>query len=131
MKMSNYKEITDIIKFINSNGRQGPKDLLSDEVYGWVRKGVNISYNNYKKLIISNSINESERSINRNAFFVLDSRNHYQLFKSNEEEIRKYLCYIVRENPNIESKDVRITFKQIYRDYTLVDLMDQQNLSSQ
>ena len=29
--MNNYKEITNIIKLINSNGRQGPKDLLSEE----------------------------------------------------------------------------------------------------
>lgn len=129
--MNNYKEITNIIKLINSNGRQGPKDLLSDEVYGWVKKGFNITYDNYKRMIISNSIDESQRSQNRNAFFVLDSHNHYQLFKSNEEEIRKYLCYIVRENPNITSADARITLKQIYRDYTPVDLMDQQNLSSQ
>lgn len=128
--MNNYKEITKIIELINSNGRQGPKDLLSDEVYGWVRKGFNITYDNYKRMILSNSIRENERSNNRNAFFVLDLHNHYQLFKSNEEEIRKYLCYVVRENPHITSADAIITLKQIYRDYTPVDLMSQQNLSS-
>ena len=74
--MNNYKEITNIIKLINSNGRQGPKDLLSEEVYGWVRKGFNITYDNYKRMIISNAIDESQRSHNRNAYFVLDSHNH-------------------------------------------------------
>ncbi len=131
MLMSDYKTITKIIESINRNGRQGPKDLLSDEVYGWVKRDLKISYTDYKKIILDNSIKDTERLNNRNAFFVLDAHNKFQLFKSNEEEIRKYLCYIVRENPGITSAEARITFKQIYRDYTPVDLMDQQNLSSQ
>ncbi len=129
--VSDYKTIIKIIELINRNGRQGPKDLLSEEVYGWVKKDFAISRSAYETIIKNNSIKESERLENRDAFFVLDSRNRYQLFKSNEEEIRKYLCYIVRENPGITSAAARITFKQIYRDYTPVDLMIQQNLSSQ
>lgn len=123
-------DVKKIIEIINKEGRQGPKDLKSEEVYNWVKKQLNISYNDYKKILESNAIDDSKRNENRNAFFVIDKHGKYQLFKSNEEEIRKYLCYIVRENEKITSAEVRKKFKLIYQEYTIVDLMDQKNLSS-
>lgn len=124
------EKITKIIHLINKNGRQGPKDLKSKEVFGWVSSEMDITYDEYLQILQKHSIPESERETNRNAFFVLDSHNRYQLFKSNEEEIRAYICFIVRENPHITSSEARKKFKIIYQGYTLVDLMDQMNLSS-
>lgn len=123
-------DVKKIVEIINKEGRQGPKDLKSVEVFEWVRKNINISYDDYKKLLDDNAIHESERASNRNAFFVIEDSGKYQLFKSKEEEIRKYLCYIVRENPNITSSEAIEKFKLIYQDYTIIDLMDQKNLSS-
>jgi len=125
----NY-DVKKIIKLINKNGRQGPKDLKSEEVYSWVKSGLDISYGDYIKILKENSIEESVRKNDRNAFFVIDSKGKIQLFKSNEEEIREYICYIVRENPGITSGEAREKLKLIYQDYTLVDLMEQMNLSS-
>lgn len=125
--MINVKKI---VEAINRGGRQGPKDLKSAEVYEWVKQAVDISYDDYLKLLYDNAIEEKDRLKNRNAFFIVEENGKVQLFKTKEEEIRKYLCYIVRENPNITSGDARIKFKLIYQGYTLVDLMDQKNLSS-
>ena len=36
--------VTKIIEVINANGRQGPKDLKSREVYNWVKRDLDISY---------------------------------------------------------------------------------------
>src|SRR5574344_3067103 len=124
------KTITKIINLINKNGRQGPKDLKSNEVFNWVTSGISLTYSEYLKILTENSIKYTEREKIRNAYFIIDKKGKYQLFKSNEEEIRKYLCYIVRENPNITSAKAKIKFKTMYRDYTYVDLMDQKNLSS-
>ncbi len=123
-------DIKKIIQLINKNGRQGPNDLKSKEVYDWVKSGVNLSYDEYLKILIENSISEIERKENRNAFFVVDSRGKTHLLKSNEEEIRAYICYIVRENPGITSGEAREKLKIIYQGYTIVDLMDQMNLTS-
>ena len=123
-------DVKKIIEIINKEGRQGPKDLKSEEVYSWVKRQLNISYEDYKKILENNAIDDSKRKENRNAFFVIDKNGKYQLFKSNEEEIRKYLCYIVRENKGITSKEAIKKFKLIYQEYTIVDLMDQKNLSS-
>ena len=37
-------DVKKIIEIINKEGRQGPKDLKSEEVYNWVKKQLNISY---------------------------------------------------------------------------------------
>lgn len=123
-------DVKKIVEIINKEGRQGPKDLKSQEVYNWVAKKIKISYDDYKKVLDDNAILEKDRLSNRNAFFVIEKSGKYQLFKSKEDEIRKYLCYIVRENPNITSKEARLKFKYLYKDYTIVDLMDQKNLAS-
>ena len=123
-------DVKKIVEIINKEGRQGPKDLKSLEVYNWVSHRINISYDEYKKILDNNSILEKDRLLNRNAFFVVEESGKYQLFKSKEDEIRKYICYIVRENPNITSSEARIKFKYLYKDYTIVDLMDQKNLTS-
>lgn len=123
-------DIRKIIRLINANGRQGPKDLQSEEVYHWVRMGLDIEYSDYIELLKKNMIREAEREKSRDFYFVSDSAGRIQLFKSTEEEIRKYLCYIVRENPDITSHEAIARFKILYPDYTLVDLMEQQNLSA-
>lgn len=123
-------DIKKIIQLINKNGRQGPKDLKSREVFEWVKSDIDIPYEEYVRILNENSIKEADRKNNRNAFFVVDSRGKTQLFKSNEEEIRSYICYIVRENPEITSGEAREKFKVIYQGYTIVDLMDQMNLTS-
>lgn len=119
-----------IVEIINKGGRQGPKDLKSKEVFGWVTNKIDIDYDTYMKVLNENAIPESDRDENRNAFFVIEENGKYQLFKSKEEEIRKYICYIVRENPNITSSEAREKCKLLYQGYTIVDLMDQKNLSS-
>lgn len=126
--MINVKKIVEVI---NKEGRQGPKDLKSLEVYNWVNRILHIDYQEYMSILKSNSINDLDRNENRNAYFVIDSDGKYKLFKSKEEEIRKYICYIIRENPNITSSEAIKKFKLIYQGYTIVDLMDQKNLSSQ
>ena len=123
-------DVKKIVEIINKEGRQGPKDLKSEEVYSWVSRRLKISYDEYKKILEENAISDNDRLLNRNAFFVVDKNGKYQFFKSREDEIRKYLCYIVRENPGITSSEARIKFKYMYKDYTLIDLMDQKNLSS-
>lgn len=123
-------DVKKIVEAINRGGRQGPKDLKSEEVYNWVKQSVNISYKDYLKVLYDNSIKSKDRLMNRSTFFVVEESGKIQLFKTKEEEIRKYICYIVRENPNITSGEIRIKFKLIYQDYTIVDLMDQKNLSS-
>lgn len=123
-------DVKKIVEVINYEGRQGPKDLKSVEVYNWVKKKINISYSKYKEILDKNAIPDEQRSENRNAFFVIQGNGKYKLFKSKESEIRKYICYIVRENPNITSSETIKKFKLIYQDYTIVDLMDQKNLSS-
>ena len=106
-------DVKKIVEIINKEGRQGPKDLKSQEVYNWVAKKIKISYDDYKKVLDDNAILEKDRLSNRNAFFVIEKSGKYQLFKSKEDEIRKYLCYIVRENPNITSKEARLKFKYL------------------
>lgn len=123
-------DVKRIVEIINKEGRQGPKDLKSIEVYNWVLKKIKISYEEYKRILDENAINEEDRLLNRNAFFIIEKNGKYQLFKSKEDEIRKYICYIIRENPNITSAEARKKFKYLYKDYTIVDLMDQKNLSS-
>lgn len=123
-------DVRKIIEIINREGRQGPKDLKSKEVYDWVRNKIKISYVDYKKILDKNAISYKDRQKNRNAYFVIDNKGQYQLLKSKEDEIRKYLCYVVRENPGITTKEAREKLKIIYQDYTLVDLMDQKNLLS-
>lgn len=123
-------DIKKIVEIINKEGRQGPRDLKSDEVFGWVNRKMDISYYDYLKLLEENSISENERVNNRNAFFIKENNGKYQFFKSKEDEIRKYICYIVRENPGITSGETRKKVKIIYQDYTIIDLMDQKNLSS-
>ena len=71
-------DVKKIIEIINKEGRQGPKDLKSEEVYNWVKKQLNISYNDYKKILESNAIDDSKRNENRNAFFVIDKHGEYQ-----------------------------------------------------
>lgn len=123
-------DVKKIVEIINKEGRQGPKDLKSREVYNWVYGKLPITYDEYKKILDDNAILEKDRLLNRNAFFVIEKTDKYQLFKSKEDEIRKYICYIVRENPNITSAEARLKFKYLYKEYTIVDLMDQKNLSS-
>jgi len=119
-----------IVEIINKNGRQGPKDLKSKEVFEWVQRNINITYEEYMHILNENAIHQSERETNRNAFFVIEESGKYQLFKSNEEELRKYVCYIIRENPGITSSETIDKFGLIYQGYTIIDLMDQKNLSS-
>ena len=120
-----------LVELINRNGRQGPKDLRSEEVYSWVKDKLKLSYEEYVEIIREHTIKESDREHNRDAYFVEDEDGRITLFKSNEEEIRKYACYIVRENPGITSGQARIKFKIMYQGYTIIDLMDQKNLSSE
>lgn len=70
-------DVKRIIEIINKEGRQGPKDLKSKEVYTWVKNKLNISYDDYKKVLESNAIDNSKRSKNRNAFFVIDKHGKY------------------------------------------------------
>ena len=123
-------DVKEIAKIINKQGRQGPKDLKSQEVYNWISNVINISYEEYMRILDENAIHEDERSTNRNAFFIIENSGKYQLFKSREDEIRKYICYVVRENPNITSSEAKTKVKLLYKDFTIVDLMDQMNLSS-
>jgi len=119
-----------LIELINKNGRQGPKDLRSVEVYSWIKNKVKITYEEYIELIKEHTIKDIERECNRDAYFVEDKDGKITFFKSNEEEIRKYACYIVRENPHITSAKAREKFKIMYQGYTIIDLMNQKNLSS-
>lgn len=123
-------DVKKLVEVINKEGRQGPKDLKSKEVFSWVHKQMDLTYSEYINILEENSIPESERKTNRNAFFIKEENGRFQLLKSKEEEIRKYICYIVRENPGITSSETREKFKIIYQDYTLIDLMDQKNLTS-
>lgn len=124
-------DIKKLVEIINKEGRQGPKDLKSREVYNWVSSKIRISYEEYMRLLEDNAIPEKDRLTNRSAFFVIEESGKYKLFKSKEDEIRKYICYIVRENPNISSSEAIRKFKYLYKDYTIIDLMDQKNLSSE
>ena len=120
-------DVKKIVEVINVEGRQGPKDLKSKEVYEWVKRKINISYEQYLKILKENSIEDKDR----NAFFVILKNGQYKLFKSCEDEIRKYVCYVIRENPNITSSEAKKKLKLIYQEYTIIDLMDQKNLSSE
>ena len=48
--------VTKIIEVINANGRQGPKDLKSREVYNWVKRDIDISYEDYLSVLQANAI---------------------------------------------------------------------------
>ena len=122
--------IQKIIELINVKGRQGPKDVISKEVYDWIKNEISLSYEKYVDLIKSHTIPNTDRSYNRNAYFVQSKKGKVTLFKSNELEIRKYICYIVRNNPGITSGETRVKLKLLYPEFTIVDLMDQKNLSS-
>ena len=87
--------VTKIIEVINANGRQGPKDLKSREVYNWVKRDIDISYEDYLSVLQANAIPADERMRFRNAYFVVSSSGVYSFFKSSEEELRPYICYII------------------------------------
>lgn len=123
-------EIIDVIYAINQNGRQGPRDLKSAEVFSWVRARVDISYETYISLLEKHSISAQERLNRRDAFFIRDANGRYGLFKSTEGELHDYVCAVVYQHPGIPSNDIIRRVKLIYPGYTYIDLMDQQNLSS-
>lgn len=124
------QSVTDIIKVINQNGRQGPKDLKSREVYGWVQRDIDISYEDYLALLQANAIPSSERSRFRSAYFLVSPSGVYSFFKSTEEELRPYICYIIARTPLLRSAEIKSRLKEIYPGFTLVDLMLQQNLTA-
>lgn len=122
-------DVREIVEIINREGRQGPKDLKSDEVYSWVTRVKDISYDDYLNILKDNAIEDKDREINRDAYFIVKN-GKYEFFKTKEQEIRKYCCYVVKHNPNITSAEVIEKVKLLYNKYTPIDLMEQKNLDS-
>ncbi len=122
--------VTKIIEVINANGRQGPKDLKSREVYNWVKRDIDISYEDYLSVLQANAIPADERMRFRNAYFVVSSSGVYSFFKSSEEELRPYICYIIYQTPYLRSSEIKDRMKEIYPHFTLIDQMLQQNLTA-
>ena len=122
--------ITKIIEVINANGRQGPKDLKSREVYGWVKRDIDISYEEYLSLLRANAIPGDERLRFRNAYFTVSPSGVYAFFKSTEEELRPYICYIIYQTPYLKSAEIKQRLKELYPKFTLIDQMQQQNLAT-
>lgn len=119
-----------IIEVINANGRQGPKDLKSREVYNWVKRDLDISYEDYLSVLQANAIPADERMRFRNAYFIVSSSGVYSFFKSSEEELRPYICYIIYKTPYLRSSEIKDRMKEIYPHFTLIDQMLQQNLTA-
>ena len=122
--------VTKIIEVINANGRQGPKDLKSREVYNWVKRDLDISYEDYLSVLQANAIPADERMRFRNAYFVVSSSGVYSFFKSSEEELRPYICYVIYQTPYLRSSEIKDRMKEIYPHFTLIDQMLQQNLTA-
>ena len=122
--------VTKIIEVINANGRQGPKDLKSREVYNWVKRDLDISYEDYLSVLQANAIPADERMRFRNAYFIVSSSGVYSFFKSSEEELRPYICYIIYKTPYLRSSEIKDRMKEIYPHFTLIDQMLQQNLTA-
>ncbi len=122
--------VTRIIEVINANGRQGPKDLKSREVYNWVKRDIDISYEEYLAMLKANSIPGDERHRFRNAYFTVSASGVYSFFKSTEEELRPYICYVIYKNPHLRSAEIKDRLKEIYPRFTLIDQMFQQNLAA-
>ncbi len=118
--------VTKIIEVINANGRQGPKDLKSREVYNWVKRDLDISYEDYLSVLQANAIPADERMRFRNAYFIVSSSGVYSFFKSSEEELRPYICYIIYKTPYLRSSEIKDRMKEIYPHFTLIDQMLQQ-----
>ncbi len=123
-------DVTKIIEIINANGRQGPKDLKSHEVFGWVSRSIDISYDDYLAILRANAIPYNERQRFRNAYFTVSPSGVYSFFKSTEEELRPYIAYVIYDTPNLTSAEIKQRLKAIYPRFTLIDQMYQQNLSA-
>lgn len=122
-------EVRKIVEVINKEGRQGPKDLKSKEVYNWVTEHIDITYEDYLNILKNNAIKDEDRDKNRDAFFTIE-HGKYRFFKTRESEIRKYCCYVVKYNPHITSSEVINKVRLLYNEYTTIDLMEQKNLES-
>lgn len=122
----------EIIDALNKGGRQGPQDLLSAECHGWVLAHLAIPYADYEKLILENTIPESERATNRTAFFFQNARGAVSLHKTTADEIRPYVCRAIADLPASDANTTNIILrtKAIFPDFTSVDLMNQNNLGS-
>lgn len=121
-------DVRDIIDALNVEGRQGPQDLLSDECYSWVRARLNITRARYNRIINDNTIDNAARAGDRSACFVRLNNSRVVLFKSNEAELRPYVCYAVDNmQPPVTSARVKTAVKAMYELYTPVDLMPQNN----
>ena len=73
-----HYSIKQIAEIINRNGRQGPRDLCSDEVYEWVHTSLpEITKEEYFTLIKENAIPFKDREKTRDSYFVIDGRGRY------------------------------------------------------
>ena len=86
-------DVIEIINAINNGGRQGPQSILSHECYQWVRERLDISYEEYERVVLENTARKHERATARDwAYFIWGSGDKVVLFKSNEAELRPYVC---------------------------------------
>ena len=120
-----------IVQLIHLNSRQGPKDIISQGVYDTIAQEIGISYKDYKKIVVENSIPDKYRQFNRNVYFVERDNGAYDFLKSNEDEIRPHILKIIQSKPNMTSAEILKIFKITYTEYTLIDRMPQLHLSSQ
>ena len=89
-----------------------------------------ISYEEYLSLLRANAIPGDERLRFRNAYFTVSPSGVYAFFKSTEEELRPYICYIIYQTPYLKSAEIKQRLKDLYPKFTLIDQMQQQNLAT-
>lgn len=125
-------DVIEIINAINNGGRQGPQSILSHECYQWVRERLDISYEEYERVVLENTARKHERATARDwAYFIWGSGDKVVLFKSNEAELRPYVCLAVtRTAPPVTSSRLIAATKAIYPHFTLADKLWQNRLNS-
>ena len=127
----NDDRLIQIIDALNTQGRQGPQSLLSDECYSWVSSMMDISRQDYEELIKQHTIDDAMRHDDRTAYFTRLDGGRVTLFKSNEAEFRPYVCLAIELlDPPVTSARLIKAVKAIYPGFTPVDMMPQKNLSS-